>query len=323
MVLAAGLGTRMRPLSELVAKPALPVLGRPVIAFLLELLAHHRFTEVMINLHYAPASIRAAVDAFAPAGLRIHYSHEATPLGTGGGIAKARAFLAESPTSLVMAGDMILDVDLGSLVRSHRESGAVCTLALLDDPDRSEMPTIGIDAGGRVRRIASRFELGGETRRGLFTSVRLFSPECFDLIPPELSGPDPQPFEDLSDWLAPALAAGHPGIRGILLSPERCTFRPVGTPAEYLDVNFDPPSLSFLPDERFAAPGTVTRSAPEHVVLGPGSHVDGAAELQRVVVFADEEVPAGVCATAGVFAGGRFYDCGTPQGSASSTTKES
>ena len=318
MILAAGLGTRMRPLSALMAKPALPVLGRPVIAYLLELIAHHGVEEVMINLHYASQSVRDAVEQYAPRGLRIEYSQEDEPLGTGGGIARAADFLRQSGTSLVMAGDMLLDLDLGDLMQHHRASEALCTLALLDDPARSDWPTIGIDDAGRVRRIASRFDLGGETSAGLFTGVRLFSPACFELIPTALAGPPTLPFEDLSDWLAPALAAGHSGIRGTMLTPEACVFLPVGTPAEYLAANLDPPVLSFLPREAMAAPGTRISPDPDNVVLGPGARLGEDAKLQRAVVFADEEVPDGFRASTGVFAGGRFYDCGdSPQPGAS------
>jgi NDP-sugar pyrophosphorylase family protein len=92
MILAAGLGTRLRPLTEACAKPALPVCGVPVIAYLLDFLKHHGVTEVIINLHYLPETVRAAVANFGPGGIQVSFSEEAEPLGTGGGIRKARAF---------------------------------------------------------------------------------------------------------------------------------------------------------------------------------------------------------------------------------------
>jgi NDP-sugar pyrophosphorylase family protein len=123
MILAAGLGTRLRPLSHLCAKPAMPVRGIPVIAYLLSLLRAHGVEEVIVNLHHRPDSIRDAVERFGPAGLEVHYSVEEAPLGTGGGIRRAAEFLRESDPSIVLAGDMLLDVDLGHLIELHRARG--------------------------------------------------------------------------------------------------------------------------------------------------------------------------------------------------------
>ena len=106
MILAAGLGTRMRPLTNYRAKPALPVCGRPVISLLLELLAAHGVREVLINLHHHPDSILEAVEADHPESLSIEWSEEPSPLGTGGGIERASEFLRGTADCLVMAGDM-------------------------------------------------------------------------------------------------------------------------------------------------------------------------------------------------------------------------
>jgi NDP-sugar pyrophosphorylase family protein len=122
MILAAGLGTRLRPLTDLCAKPALPVRGIPVIASLLELLNSHRVTEVIVNLHHRPETVRQAVEAFKPSGMEVVYSNEARPLGTGGGIRQAREFLMESDLCLVMAGDMLLDLDLDGVISRQTES---------------------------------------------------------------------------------------------------------------------------------------------------------------------------------------------------------
>jgi len=112
MILAAGLGKRLRPLTDYCAKPALPIRGRPVISLLLDFLAHHEIREVMINLHYLPETIRAAVESDRPEDMEIIWSDETSPLGTGGGIRKAATFLAEADDCLVLAGDMLLDLDL-------------------------------------------------------------------------------------------------------------------------------------------------------------------------------------------------------------------
>ena len=103
MILAAGLGARLRPLSELCAKPAMPVRGIPVIAHMLTLLAKHHVTEVVINLHHLPNTVREAVERHRPAGLEVRYSEETELLGTGGGMKRVAGFLRESDPSLVLA----------------------------------------------------------------------------------------------------------------------------------------------------------------------------------------------------------------------------
>ena len=123
MILAAGLGTRMQPLSALRPKPILPVRGIPLLAYPLAWLAHHGVDEVIVNLHHFPDATRAVAEVWAPPGLRVHFSDEPVLLDTGGGIRRAANFLRESDPSLVIAGDMILDLDLQPLLARHRERG--------------------------------------------------------------------------------------------------------------------------------------------------------------------------------------------------------
>ncbi len=304
MILAAGLGARLQPLSLLRAKPAMPVLGRPVIAYLLELLHRHGVREVMINLHHLPDSLRVAVSSFCPPDMRVEYSPERVPLGTGGGIRNALGFLSQSDPALVLAGDMLLDVDLTSLAARHRELASDCTLLLGRDRRQRDFGTIGIDERGCVRRIADRFNLGDETEAGLFLGVRVLSPAAYDYLP------ERDVFEDLSDWLAPALASGQRGIRGELLDAEEFIWQPVGSPAEYLRANLDPPSLSFLSRDQMIAPGTKISGSGADVVMGAQARLERGVELARTVVWEAETVPAGFRGAGGVFAGGTFYPCG-------------
>ena len=118
MILAAGLGTRMRPLSSLRPKPILPVRGIPLLAYPLAWLAHHGVDEVIVNLHHFADATRAVAEVWAPPGLRVHFSEEPLLLDTGGGIRRAAAFLRESDPSLVIAGDMLLDLDLAPMSRA-------------------------------------------------------------------------------------------------------------------------------------------------------------------------------------------------------------
>ncbi len=309
MILAAGLGTRMQPLSSLRAKPALPVLGRPVIAWLLEWQRVHGIDETMINLHHLPTSIEEATRRFAPPGMKISWSHEAVPLGTGGGIRKARSFLETSDPAIVLAGDMLLDVDLAPLVEAHRASGAACTLVLRDDARHEQFGTIGIDDDEGVRRIGSLFDLGGETRAGVFVGIRIISPGAFAQLPDVA---DETPFEDLSDWLAPALERGSLRLRAQLLERDEILWEPVGSPAEYLAANLFPSRVSFFSPTEMVTKGTHIKGPSSDVVLGSGARMGAGAELRRAVVWEGEQVPANFRASGGVFAGGRFYVCEGP-----------
>jgi mannose-1-phosphate guanylyltransferase len=307
MILAAGLGTRMEGLSQICAKPALPVLGRPVIAWLLGWLARQGVSETAINLHHRPETIERAVEAFGPEGLRIGYSREAAPLGTGGGIAAMSDFLGRDDAALVLPGDMILDCDLAPLVRQHLESRADCTLVLQERSSRNQdFGTIGIDDRGSLRRIAERFDLGAETRCGVFVGLRIVSPSLFREFP---DLPPGVAFEDLSDWWAPRVRAGTADIRGVLLDENELLWQPVGTPAEYLAANLAPPRVSFLDPAEQAAPGTRVVGGDENLVIGPGAQISPSARLRRCVVWAGEAVPAHFDGEGGVFAHGNFYPC--------------
>src|SRR5208337_3370818 len=118
MVLAAGLGTRLRPLTNEITKPMVPVLDRPVMEHIVDLLDEHGFDEVIANLHYFPDSIREYF------GERLEYRYEPELLGTAGGVRACAPFFGEEPF-LVISGDALTDIDLGALVARHREAGGI------------------------------------------------------------------------------------------------------------------------------------------------------------------------------------------------------
>ena len=319
MILAAGLGTRLRPLTAYRAKPALPVRGRPVISLLLELLARHDVEHVLINLHHLPATIRKAVESDHPAGVRITWSQEPTPLGTGGGIKRAAEFLSAAPECVVLAGDMLLDLDLGELLEKHRAAhqrdGREITLVLRDDPRGVDFGTIGIDEHGGLTRIGRRAITGGapEVRQGLFTGVRFFSRSALTDWPasdrPDGDRPD-DAFEDLRDWIAPRIERDGLRVGAEIVGPGESVWEPVGTPDEYLGVNLAPPELPSIG-------GAVTSwgGAVRPVEDSSGSVIACSAEIppdalfERCVVWDHERVPAGFHGCEGVYAGHSFHPC--------------
>jgi NDP-sugar pyrophosphorylase family protein len=301
MIVAAGLGTRLRPLTQLRPKPALPVRGLPLVTYPLALLAAAGVEEVVINVHYLPRLLQEAAERACPVGLKLHFSHEPVLLHTGGAIRKVADFLRASDPCLVLGGDMIVDLDLAALVARHRALDREATLVLKDDPRATRFGTIGIDGEGQVRRIARRFDLGRERRAGVYTWVNVFAARAFDTLPERAA------FNHLDDWLGPRAAAGARGIAGEVLGPEACTWEPVGTPAEYLAANLAPLRLSFLDAEARARAAGV-RLLPD-LVVGAGAELGPGARLARAVVWDGERVPAGFAAEGGVFAGGAFHPC--------------
>jgi len=152
MVLAAGLGTRLRPLTLDRPKPLVELAGRPVITYNLALLRHHGIREVIINLHHHGDALRAALGDGSRFGLHIHYSPEDPLLDTGGAIKNAEALLAPDDF-LVLNGDTVIDLPLDRLIAAHRARAAMATLVLRHDPEQGRYGLVEIDADERVRRF--------------------------------------------------------------------------------------------------------------------------------------------------------------------------
>lgn len=311
MIVAAGRGTRLRPLTDLCPKPALPVRGVPLVAWQLAFLAHHGVREVVVNTHHLPEVLEETARRFCPPGVALHFSREDTLLDTGGAIRRVAAFLRESDPCVVIGGDMVIDVDLGALVRAHAERRAAATLLLRDDPRADRFGSVGVDRDGVVRRIGSRFRFGdragaeddgggdtapGETRAGVYTWVNVFSRAALDTLP------DREVFGHFDGWLAPRLAAGARDVHGVFLP---CVWEPVGTLAEYLAVQWTRRELAYLDVE--AAARAAGARVETRRVLGAGAELGAGASLDRVVVWERERVPAGFRARDGVYAGGRFH----------------
>lgn len=301
MIVAAGLGTRLRPLTEWLPKPALPVRGVPMIAYGLELLAAAGVTEVVINVHHHPQLLIEAAEAWKPPKLGIRFSLERDLLHTGGAIRRVASFLRESETCVVIGGDMLVDLDLPALLRRHAASGRAITAVLADDPRSASFGSIGLDAGGRMRRIGRRLDLGGETQRGLYTWVNVLSARAFE------SMPEREVFNHLEDWWGPEAAAEPDAVGGVVLGPSECVWAPVGTPAEYLATNFSPPLVRYF-DAEAAALARGARIEAD-LIASPGAEIGAGCEFERVVVWAGERVAPGTRAAHGVFAGGRFVSC--------------
>ena len=191
MVLAAGLGTRLRPLTYEITKPMVPVLDRPVMEHILELLSRHSFEEVIANLHYFPDTIR---DYF---GERVSYSYEQELLGTAGGVRACADFFGDE-AFLVISGDALTDIDLGALAARHAQAGGIATLAVKQVADTREYGVVLHDRDGRVTGFQEKpspdealSDLGN-------CGIYMFDPKIFDYFPE-------RPFADWAKDVFPTL----------------------------------------------------------------------------------------------------------------------
>jgi NDP-sugar pyrophosphorylase family protein len=173
MILAAGLGTRLRPLTNTIPKPLLPVAGTPLIVWNLLLLKRHGFQEVVINLHHLAPIIERALGDGSKFGLRIIYSHEPMILGTGGGIKQAEPYFSGEPV-LVLNGDTLFELDLEALCAFHRDRKAAATLVLREDVDAVRWGLVEVGADDRIVRITGRGRPDAEpTKPRMFAGIHI------------------------------------------------------------------------------------------------------------------------------------------------------
>ena len=183
MILAAGLGTRLRPLTNTIPKPLLPIAGTPLIVWNLLLLKRHGFHDVVINLHHLGPMIEQAVGNGSRYGLRIIYSREPAILGTGGGLKQAEPhFSGESV--LVLNGDTLVELDLGALCTFHQQHDAVATLVLRKDPEAAEWGLVEMDSNNRIVRITGRGRTDQvPTQPRMFAGIHVLRPRLLRDVP--------------------------------------------------------------------------------------------------------------------------------------------
>lgn len=183
MILAAGLGTRLRPLTNMIPKPLLPIAGTPLIVWNLLLLKRHGFHDVVINLHHLGPMIEQALGNGSRYGLRITYSQEPVILGTGGGIKQAEPHFSGEPV-LVLNGDTLVELDLDAVVAFHQQRQAAATLVLRDDPEAVRWGLVEVGADDRIVRITGRGRTGeGSTRPRMFAGIHILNPRLLREVP--------------------------------------------------------------------------------------------------------------------------------------------
>ncbi len=184
-VLAAGLGTRLKPITDSIPKPLVPVGHVPLVGYALKLLSHYGITEVIVNTHHLMDELKAALGTGEQFGVSITYSDEEEILGTGGGLKKMHHLL-EDDTFVVVNSDTLINVDLKRVIDFHRHHGCLATMVLREHPKEDAFGGIEVDAAGRIRRILGQGSDEEDLRSLMFTGVHVFEPRFLEYIPPDV-----------------------------------------------------------------------------------------------------------------------------------------
>jgi NDP-sugar pyrophosphorylase family protein len=227
LILSAGEGTRLRPVTLDQPKPMLRVGGRPILEHLVALLRHHGITEIAVNLHYRPEAIVEHFGDGTRFGVSIMYSPELELLGTAGAAKQLEWFLTE--TFVLMYGDVLTDLDLTDLIDHHRRHGALATLALYEVPDPSRCGIVKLGTDGRIVRFVEKPSPEAVFSHLASAGICVLEPEVLALVPPN------QPF-DFGHGVFPTLID-----RGLPIFGHQCSayILDIGSPERYAQAEAD------------------------------------------------------------------------------------
>jgi NDP-sugar pyrophosphorylase family protein len=279
MILAAGFGTRLWPLTVGRTKPALPFLNRPLIAYTIEYLKRHGVEDLIINLHHEPDSVREQIGDGSDYGVRIDYSvEEPEILGTSGALDRVRDRL-DKETFLVINGKIITDIDLGAAVAAHRDRQALATLVLLPNDKRERFSEVKITEDGRVSEFAGFPESGNPQSASpqfgrnpqsplMFTGIHVLDPGIFEYIPRGVFS------DSVRDVYPKAMADGKTVAAHV--ADGASSWRELSTIERYLTI-----SLEFL------------RREGRDTIMDEGCEVESGATVERSVLWRRARVCGG------------------------------
>jgi len=227
VVMAGGVGSRLRPLTVNRPKPMVPMVNRPVMAHILDLLRSHGLTEVVVTLQYLPDVVQDHFGDGQSLGMSILYSVEESPLGTAGSVKLAQDYLDE--TFLVISGDAVTDFNLSDIIAYHKAKGALVTIVLFRVPNPLEYGVVITDEQGRIQRFLEKPGWGEVISDTVNTGIYVLEPEALDFFDKG------QPFDFSKDLFPLLLERGEP-MYGYVASGYWCD---VGNIQEYMRANAD------------------------------------------------------------------------------------
>lgn len=281
MILSAGYGTRLWPLTEDRTKPAIPILGKPLVGYVAEYLNKYDCREIAVNLHHRPESVRAALGDGSRFGVNLHYIEEPEILGTSGAIDNARTFF-ESETFIVINGKIITDIDLAAALETHRATNAIATLVLLPNTRRERFSIVRTTEGFIQGFGGMPDPVEAESVPLMFTGIQILEPAIFNYIPRGVFS------HSTTDVYPQAIAAGE----RIAAHVSEGKWYELSTVQRYLDI-----SLSMLA-ERGESSYAGTRciiSDPDAVtnsILWDNVVVEAGARVNRAIIGDDVRVQA-------------------------------
>jgi mannose-1-phosphate guanylyltransferase len=305
LILAGGKGTRLRPLTIYTPKPIVPILNRPLIQYQLEILARAGIRDITLSLSYQPNKIEDVLGDGSDLGIRLQFVTEPSPMGTGGAYKFAAGMLRE--TTVVFNGDILTDVDVASVVETHRKNNAEITLMLAPVEDPSKFGLVETGKSSEVLRFLEKPSpetVAGLKTKNINAGLYVMEPAVLDLIP------DGESCSFEYDVFPKAIADQRPFYSHVL---SREYWRDVGTPASYLtahhdflagkvrrlfeteDALSDVATTAEIDDASIFGEGCVIKPNVRitNSVLGPGVHVDEKAAITDSVVWAHTRISAG------------------------------
>jgi mannose-1-phosphate guanylyltransferase / phosphomannomutase len=285
IVLSAGYGTRLWPLTEDRTKPAIPILGKPLVGYVAEYLAGYGIDEIVVNLHHRPDSVRRALGDGSRFGVKLHYVEEPVILGTSGALDNTRTFF-EHETFVVVNGKIITDIDLNAALETHRKANAIATLVLLRNTRRERFSVVNTEAGRITGFGGMPVADGGGEVPLMFTGIHILEPRIFEYVPRGV-------FSDSVIHVYPQAIVKGETIAAHVASGK---WRELSTLKRYLDI-----SVELLQEEAksyvagvnaaIASSATVNESVLwDKVEVGAGARVHRAVLADNVKIGANEVV---------------------------------
>jgi mannose-1-phosphate guanylyltransferase/phosphomannomutase len=225
--MAGGEGTRLRPLTSNQPKPMVPIVGKPCMEHILELLREHDFRDVVVTVAFLPQAIRSYFGDGEPLGIEIEYSVEESPLGTAGSVRLASDRLDD--TFLVISGDALCDIDLARIVDFHREKGAAATIGLKSVENPLEFGIVVTDEDGRIERFLEKPSWGQVFSDTINTGIYVVEPEVLRHVPTD------RPFDFSKELFPLLLEMGRP-LYGCVCDGY---WQDIGNIDQYRQANFD------------------------------------------------------------------------------------
>jgi mannose-1-phosphate guanylyltransferase len=307
IVLVGGEGTRLRPLTETVPKPAVPLVDRPLLTYMVEWLARHGVDEVVLACGFMPDKLREALGDGERTGARIRYVAEPSPLGTAGAIRFADDELSGGLGERFVAlnGDLLTDLDLTALLEAHGDSGGQATIGLHSVEDSSAYGLVRTDEGGRVLAFEEKTgeKVPGEVNAGIYVLER----SVLDLVPPGER-------VSIERDVFPRLVGE--GLHGLLLDGY---WVDIGTPERYLQASWDilegrvetgvaptAPGVLVAPDAEVASDATIGPRA----VVSPGCRIGAGASVRESVLLDGCEVGEGAGVNGSILSPGASVPAG-------------